>query len=215
MKKIYMIGNHEKHRLEIKTNWLLGMMVLKLDDKILARRSFFLKMDMSFEVGDKEKHLLTFKFNLFDYWQDIMHVKLDGAPMPEDRELDGGEARADTPIDDAAAAFFFMVLMNVIFSVIGTLFVPDLDSLQVRLVLLAGAFIYLLFGMQTLRYHHQGLITGALFYLADSVVFMIYQFSWGGLCVRGIIAYYLFCGFHFWNKARLSRSKRLRAQIAL
>lgn len=207
MKKVYIVGNKEKHRLEIKTDWLLGMMVLKLDGKTLMKKSFFLKMDLSFEIGDNERHLLSFKFNLFDYWQERMHVSLDGMEIPLEREIVEDDGRVDTPVDDAAAAFYFMSLMNVVFSVIGTLFVPDLDSLQVRLLLLVGAFIYLLFGLQTMRGHQKGFLTGCIFYALDSSVFLFYQFSWGGLCVRAVIAYYLFLGYVFSANTIAARKK--------
>lgn len=207
MKKVYMVGNKERHRLEIKTDWLLGMMVLKIDGKVLMKKSFFLKMDMSFEIGDQERHLLSFKFNLFDYWQERMHVTLDGMEIPVEREIVEDDGRVDTPVDDAAAAFYFMTLMNVIFSVIGTLFVPDLDSLQVRLLLLVGAFVYLLFGLQTTRGHQKGFLTGCIFYTLDSVIFLYYQFSWGGLCVRAVIGYYLFLGYVFSVKTSEARRR--------
>jgi len=212
VKKVYVIGNKEKHQLEFNTNWLLGLVTVKFDKKVLARKSLLFKMDMSFEIGDQEKHLLAFTFNLFNYGESVMHVTIDGQDIPPEKELVEEEVRIDTPVDDAGAAFFYMAFINTLFAVIGTLFVPDLDSLQVRIMLLIGAFAYLLFGIQCIRYHKMGFLAGCLFFLVDSAFFLFYQFSWGGLCVRGIIVYYLFIGIMFWSKTDIQKTKGFRAQ---
>ncbi len=202
MKKAYHLGTVEKHRLDISVYWYLGLVVLKLDGVTILKKPFLFRIRETFPVGRGEKHLIQFEFNVFDYLRDVLHVSVDGQKMTHEHEI-LSEDRVDTAADIAAATFLFMVATNIIFSVIGTVFVPYLDSLQVRVLLLAGAFLYLFFALQFLLAHKTASLLGVIFFIADSIFFMFHQFSWGGLLVRLVMLAYLLSGLSYLQKVKL------------
>ena len=203
MKKAYHLGTVEKHRLDIHVYWYLGLVVIKLDGVTIFRKPFLFRIRATFPIGQGEKHLIQFEFNLFDYLKDVLHISVDGQKMTHENEILAIE-KVDTPADRAAATLLFMVAVNIIFSVIGTVFVPYLDSLQVRILLLAGAFFYLFFALQFLLAHKIGSFLGVLFFVADSIFFVLHQFSWGGLLVRLVMLTYLFSGLSYLQKVKLT-----------
>lgn len=205
MRKAIRIGKAEKHRVDFNVNWLLGLCTLSVDGKVILRRPVFLSFEHSFEVGNEERHLLSIRYHLLDSYRNNFHCTIDGQVMTPDFEIQEGDNRPDTPADDAAAALLFIVFTNVIFSVIGTLFVPQLDQLEVRLMLLVGALVYLLFAIKTICYEKSGLLMGIVFFTLDSGYSLFREFSWGGLFVRGVIMYYLGTGLYYWRLTQIGK----------
>lgn len=206
MRKVYSIGIREKHRLEFRVDWLFGVVHLACDGKTLIRRPLFSKIERSFEIGNEERHIIKLNFNLFDYFGEFFQITADGQTLSGLMEIQDKEMKKDTPLEDAAAAFLFLAAMNVIFSVIGTLFVPYLDSLQFRFMLLLGGMIYLLFAVKTVQRQPTGILAGTCFFLVDSVYSLVHFFSVGGLVVRLFIFYYLCVGaVYFFRLKRAGR----------
>jgi len=205
MHKALRIGKMEKHRVDFTVNWFLGLCSISVDGKAILRRPIFLSFEHSFELGSEERHLISIRYNIADYFLKGFHATVDGQKVTPDQEIQEGEIRIETPADDAAAALLFVAFINIVFSVIGTLFVPLLDSLEVRLMLLLGALIYLLFAVKTICGQKSGLILGTSVFLADSGHSLFYEFSWGGLFVRMIILYYLITGLYYWRLTEASR----------
>lgn len=203
MHKRLVIGKAEKHTLDVGVNWLLGLLVLSVDGKAVYRRPFFLKLEHSLEVGTQEKHLVNLRFNAFDYFGNVIKLTVDGQDMAGCMEMGPLEKR-DTPVDDAAAALLFVTLSHFLFSVIGTLFVPDLDSLDTRLMLLLGGMIYLWFFVKILSGSKMGLWFAAVIFSFDTAVSVLTAFSIPGLVVRAMILYYFWIGIKY-QRTVLSR----------
>lgn len=203
MYRSFWIGVKERHLIEFRVQWWLGVMSLKCDGKPLFHKPFFLKLDQTIEIGSEEKHLLNLRFNLFDYFGNVVKITVDGQDMAAAMEMEAQEGQ-DTPADDAAAAILFIVLSNFVFSVIGTLFVPDLDSLETRLMLLLGGLFYLWFFVKVLSSSKYGLWLAGIVFAADTAVSAVIAFSVPGLVVRGMILYYLWTGIQY-QKNVLSR----------
>lgn len=197
MRRSFLIGNAEKHRITFHVNWFLGYCHLKVDAKTIFRRPFFLKIAKSFEVGTAEKHLVNIEFNAFDYFKNVLKVVVDGRDVTNSIEGREKEYRFETPIDDAAASLLYVAAINFLFSVIGTLFVPYLDSVHVRLMLLIGGLVYILFAIKILSGSMAALIAGTVFFVLDSGVNLYFEFSAGGMLVRLIILYYLIAGLRY------------------
>ncbi|HTL46539.1 MAG TPA: hypothetical protein VL688_00580 [Verrucomicrobiae bacterium] len=199
MHQAFKVGKGEKHRVDFEVHWLFGFCVIKVDRKSVFRRPVFLKFEHSFEVGTSERHLVSLRYNPYDPDRNTFYASIDGQPLLPEMEIREGKDELQTPADDAAAALLFLVLTNVVFSVIGTLFVPELDSLEVRLTLLLGACVYLLCAVKTLSRRKSGLLLGTLLFTLDSACGLYLEFSWGGLFVRLIILYYLLTGLYYWR----------------
>ncbi len=196
MRKTFEIGKKEKHRLDFSVSWLTGLFVLSIDGKAVFRRPFFFKIEHTVEVGREEKHLVGVRFNLFDYFGSVLKVTVDG----QDSDLMMGVhpfESPDTPADDAAAALLFVAISNVLFSVIGTLFVPDLDSLETRLMLLLGGLIYLWIFVRVLSGSKRAMPFAFVFFAVDSAVALTLSFSVSGAVLRMMIAYYLITGIRY------------------
>ena len=206
MHKAYMIGTAERFRVDFRINWLTGIFSISVDHKAIFRRPFLLKIEHSFELGKNEKNIVSVYFNFFDYFRDVLQITVNGQKPTSSMEIHDSSERDETPVDDAAAAFLYIAVVNMIFSVIGTLFVPYLDSLNVRLMLLLGGMIYLLFAVQTMLSQGRSLVAGTLLFLADSAYQLAVNFSVGGLILRLIIFYYLTMGI---------REMRFRKAIGL
>lgn len=200
MKRNFLVGDQEKHRLLFHVNWFLGYCHLSVDGKTLFRRPFFLKVDKSFEIGTAERHLVSIEFNVFDYFRNVLKVVVDGQDITNSIEGREKEYRFETPVDDAAAALLYVAAMNLLFAVIGTLFVPYLDSVHVRLMLLVGGLIYVLMGIKILSGSRSALIFAILFFTADSAVNLFFEFSAGGMLIRIVILYYLLIGFKYMRR---------------
>ena len=196
MRKSFEIGKNEKHRLDFSVNWLTGLFVLSVDGRAVFRRPFFFKVDHTVEVGREEKHLVGIRFNVFDYFGSVLKVTIDG----QDSDLMMGIhpfENPDTPADDAAAAILFVSVSNVVFSVIGTLFVPDLDSLETRLLLLVGGLLYLWIFVRILSGSKRALPFAFTFFTLDSALALALSFSVSGLVLRIMIGYYLLTGIRY------------------
>jgi|GEM_PF-1548729 len=200
MKKHFLVGSQQKHRLLFHVNWFLGYCHLSMDGKTLFRRPFFLKVDKSFEIGTTERHLVRIQFNVFDYFRNVLKVIVDGQDITNSIEGREKDYRFETPVDDAAAAMLYVAAMNLLFAVIGTLFVPYLDSVHVRLMLLIGGLIYVLIGIKILSGSRAALVLGILFFTVDSGVNLFFEFSAGGMLIRAVILYYLFIGFTYMRR---------------
>lgn len=203
MHKKLIIGKNEKHTLDLNVNWFLGMIVLSVDGKALYRRPFFLKLEHSLEIGETERHLINLRFNAFDYFGNVIKLTVDGQDMAASMEM-GPLEKNDTPVDDAAAALLFVTISHFIFSVIGTLFVPDLDRLDTRLMLLLGGMIYLWLFVKILSGSKYGLWIAAMIFSVDTAVSVLTAFSVPGLVVRSMILYYFWIGIQY-QKTVLSR----------
>lgn len=203
MHKACWIGIKERHYIEFRINWWLGYVSLACDGKVLFRKPFFLKLEHSLEIGNEEKHLINIRFNAFDYFGSVFKLTVDGQDMAGSMEM-GPLDKRDTPVDDAAAALLFLTLTHFVFSVIGTLFVPDLDSLDTRLMLLLGGMFYLWFFVKTLSGSKYGLWFAAVIFSVDTAVSLVTAFSISGLVVRGMILYYFWIGIQY-QKTVLSR----------
>ncbi|MCM8776185.1 MAG: hypothetical protein NC930_07560 [Candidatus Omnitrophica bacterium] len=198
MHKAYWVGTKQKYRVDFRVIWWAGLATIACDGKVIFRRLFLFKFSHVLEIGEDGKHIIDIRYNLFDRFQDIFYITIDGQkPLPEMEIHTPEEIRVDTPADDAAAALIFVGTVNIIFSVIGTLFVPELDALTARLLLLLAGVIYILFAVQTTVYQQGALMIGTLFFVVDSVVELILDFSAGGLVVRTLILYYLILGIRY------------------
>jgi len=195
MKKSYWVGKEEKHRIDFRIHWLSGLAVIACDGKTLFRKPFFFKIDQSVEIGESEKHVICVRFNLFDYFGDRLQLTINGQNPTPDMEIQEVHEKSETPVDDAAAAFFFVAVVNVIFSVIGTLYVPDLNALVDRLMLLLGGLIYFWFAVKTLAGNKRMMIAGLVFFIFDSACRLLLTFSLGGFVERILILIYLINGF--------------------
>ena len=197
MHRFCWIGKEEKHRLDVSVRWFLGIFEVTVDGKTLLRRFLLSKVDYNLEIGARERHLVRIRYYLWDSSGSPLKIIIDGQDSTRSLKSGEGVYRMETPVDDAAAALFFVSLVNLVFAVIGTLFVPYLDSLLVRLLLMLGAMIYLLLAVQILSGKVKAVWAAAAFFLADSIMSLYYEFSWGGLAVRAVIFYYLAMGLYY------------------
>ncbi len=208
MHKAYLIGVREKHRFDFRFNWFTGLCTIAIDGHVVSRQPFMFKIAQSFEIGNEEKHLVAVTFNFFDYFRDTFHVTVDGQRPAPDAELHDSVGHSeDNAIDDAASALTFVASVNLLFSVIGTLFVPDLDALHDRLMMLLAGMIYLFLALKSSMRERGALIFGTIVFVLDSVFRLMNVFSFGGLLVRGIILYYLVVGI--WESRLENRTGRL------
>ena len=88
-------------------------------------------------------------------------------------------------------------VINIVFAVIGTLFVPDLSSLESRLLLLLGALVYLLLAVKALLYQYSGIVLGTAAFALDSACQLYFFPSAGAVLVRAIIFFYLISGLQY------------------
>lgn len=208
MHRAYLIGKNEKHRIEFRVHWLAAFLSIVCDGKVIVRKPIFLKVHHAFEVGIEEKHIVSIQFHLFDYLGDFFHVSIDGRSPSAEMEIRDQTEKPDTAVEDAAAAFFFVSAINLLFSVIGTSFLPDLYALNVRLLLFVGGLTYALAAVRTLRYDPVGFGAGTVFFVLDSLCRMAHRFSMSELFLRGVILFYLIAG------AQALRSQRRFEQRA-
>ena len=197
MKKSYWIGGAEKHRVDFHISWLTGLTTLTFDHKVIFRKPFVLKFEHTVEVGTTEKHILTFGLNMFDYFGQFLYLTVDGQKPTPEMEIHEGGPKPARAVEDAACAFLYVAAVNFIFSVIGTLYVPDLDALTDRLLLLVGGMIYLLFAVKTLSFQKNAMLFGIAFFVIDSIYRQLTFFSIGGIIVRVLILIYLVLGFKY------------------
>lgn len=208
MKKSYIVGTQEKHRVDFQIDWLLGMVHFSSDGRILVRRPFFLKFEKAFEIGNEEKHVVKIYFSPFDYYRNFFQILIDGQPPRPYMKLPTGPRRRETPADDAAAVFLFLAAANFLLALIGPKVMPAIQSLQDRLLLFAGAMIYLLFMVQTLQERRLALAAGISIFAADTVYAFFQQFSVGGILLRAVIFYALILGLKY-----LTEKKRLETTV--
>ena len=207
MHKAYLIGADEKHRLDFHLSWLSGFVTVSVDRKVVLRRLFFLKIDHSLEIGDSEKHMVTIHFNFFNYFREILAMTIDGQRPAPEMEIQTHKEKFDTPAEDAACAFLFVSIVNLIFAVIGTLYVPDLDSLNDRLLLFLAALLYFLFAVKTAFHQRRALMAGTAVFVLDSIFRSLTYFSVGGIILRIVILFYLVAGIKYLGEREKSREQ--------
>lgn len=203
MQKTFVVGTQEKHKITFHVNWFLGYCHLGIDGKTLFRRPFFLKVDRTFEVGTTERHLVHFEFNVFDYFRDVLRIRVDGRDITKIIAREEQHYHLETPVDDAAAALLYIAAVNLVFSVIGTLFVPYLQQAEVRILLLIGGLVYVLLARKILSGSVAAIAAAMVFFTVDSLLNLVLEFSTGGLIIRLIILYYLAVGLRY---ARITSS---------
>ncbi|MBI3307456.1 MAG: hypothetical protein HYZ84_06610 [Candidatus Omnitrophica bacterium] len=202
MHKAYIVGIDEKHRLDFHLNWLTGFVTVSVDRKVVLRKLFFFRIDHSFEIGSGGKHIITVHYNLFDYFHEIFLIKVDGQPTTPEMEIQTHHEKIDTAVEDAACALLFVGGVNLIFAVVGTVYVPDLDALRDRMLLLLGALIYFLFAVRVILRQKQALAAGTIFFTLDSILQLAANFSVAGMVLRVAILFYFASGIRSFRTMR-------------
>lgn len=211
MRKAYRFGEKLQQRVDFRVNWLTGMASILYNGKVIYRRPFAFSINHTVEVGQDDKHVICIRFSVFDYFADSFYITIDGQKPVPGMEIMEDDLKPETPMDDAAAAFFFVGAVNIVFSVIGTLYVTYLDDLSVRLLLLLASLVYFLFGFKTMLHQASGIFGGTAFFLVDTLYGLYWNFSWAGLILRAVLLFYFSLGMAQYLGERALKLKRLNA----
>jgi len=207
-RKSYVIGVREKHRIGFFINFLTGTAGISCDGKVIYRKPLFAKLDRSFEVGEREKHLVKVYFCLADLFrlQSAFYIRSGGMNLHTEDAVHRVTAGVETAIDESACAFFYVAIINILYSLKGFLFTREPSATLSSTILVFTGLLYLLIGIRTIRCKRGTLIIGTIFFLADTLYGVFMDFSIAGLLVRGLIFYYLLSGLSVMPSQKMQQS---------